>query len=209
MPLTHAERQKKFRKRQFEKHGEEAVKEKESKRRKEKRLANVEAQREKESGRKRKSRQKKAELKSVVVASPPYKSASNLGKAVKRTEPALPKSPRKRATVVKKLSMKSNDTASPENKLGHTASDTSTVLLVKDFYQRDDISRQAPGKRDTIVVRSNEKKQIMQKRHLSMNASEAYALFREEHPEEAVGKSKFAKLRPSRETLVLVSNTKT
>ena len=82
MPLTHAERQKKFRKRQLEKHGEKAVKEKESKRRKEKRLANVEAEREKERERKRKSRQKKAESKSVVVASLPYKSASTLGKAV-------------------------------------------------------------------------------------------------------------------------------
>ena len=36
----------------------------------------------------------------------------------------------------------------------------------------------------------------MQKCHLSMNVSEAYALFREEHPEESIGKSKFASLRP-------------
>ena len=92
--------------------------------------------------------------------------------------------------------MKINDTASLEKKPGHTVLDTSTVLLVKDFYQRDDISRQAPGKRDTIVVRSNEKKQTMQKRHFSMNVSEAYAIFREEHSEESVGKSKFACLRP-------------
>ena len=46
MPLTHAERQKRFCKRQLEKLGEKAVKEKESKRRKEKRLVNVEAKRE-------------------------------------------------------------------------------------------------------------------------------------------------------------------
>ena len=105
IPLTHAERQKKFRKKQLEKHGEEAVNEKESKRRKEKRLANVEAEREKERERKGKSRQKKVESKSVVVTSLAYKSASTLGKAVKRAESALPKSPRKRATVVKKLSM--------------------------------------------------------------------------------------------------------
>ena len=45
---------------------------------------------------------KKAELKSAVVTLPPYKSANTLGKAVKRAESALPKSPRKRATVVKK-----------------------------------------------------------------------------------------------------------
>ena len=56
MPLTHAERQKKFRKWQLEKLGEEVVKEKESKKRKEKRLVNVEAERVKERERKRKSR---------------------------------------------------------------------------------------------------------------------------------------------------------
>ena len=48
--------------------------------------------------------------------------------------------------VVKKHSMKINDTTSPEKNPGHTALDTSTVKLVKDFYQRDDISHQAPGK---------------------------------------------------------------
>ena len=35
----------------------------------------------------------------------------------------------------------------------------------------------------------------MQKRHLSMNVSKAYALFREKHPEESLGKSKFTSLR--------------
>ena len=90
--------------------------------------------------------------------------------------------------------MKINNTASPEKKPDHTALDTSTVLLVKKLYQHDDISRQAPGKRDTIVVRSNKEKQTIQKRHLSMNVSEAYALFREERPKESVGKSKFASL---------------
>ena len=94
----------------------------------------MEAERETERERKRKSRQKKAELKSVVVTSPPYKSASTLGKAAKRAKSALPKSPRMRATVVKKLSMKINGPASPEKKPDHTALDTSTVLLVKDFY---------------------------------------------------------------------------
>ena len=37
----------------------------------------------------------------------------------------------------------------------------------------------------------------MQKRHLSVNISEARALFKDEHPEESVGKPKFASLHPA------------
>ena len=42
MPQTHAEGQKKYREKQFQKYGKEAIKEKESKRRREKRKANIE-----------------------------------------------------------------------------------------------------------------------------------------------------------------------
>ena len=41
MPLTHAQRQKKYRERQLGKFGKKVVKEKESKKRKERRLANL------------------------------------------------------------------------------------------------------------------------------------------------------------------------
>ncbi|XP_065651101.1 E3 ubiquitin-protein ligase BRE1A-like [Hydra vulgaris] len=194
MPLTHAERQKKYRERQSEKFGEKVVKEKESKKRKERRLANLEAEPEKERQRKRKSRQKRTESKSVAVTSPPYKSVSTLGKAVKRAESALPKSPRKRAKVVQKLLTKMNEIPSPEKKHSKNALDALTTKLVLDFYQSDDISRQAPGKRDTIVVRLKNKKETVQKRHLYMNVSEAYAVFKSDYPEESVGKSKFASL---------------
>ena len=51
--------------------------------------------------------------------------------------------------------------------------------MVENFYEQDDISRQAPGKRDTIVVRSNVGKETRQRRHLFMTVAEAYKLFRE------------------------------
>jgi hypothetical protein len=56
MPLTHAERQKRYREKQKEKYGENEIKEKESKRRKEKRQQNIELNREKDRMRKQKSR---------------------------------------------------------------------------------------------------------------------------------------------------------
>ena len=63
------------------------------------------------------------------------------------------------------------------------------------FYVRDDISRQAPGKRDPIVVRTNNEKKKMQRQHLSMNISEAYQIFKQQNPDKNISRSKFASLR--------------
>ena len=103
MPLIHAERQKRYREKQKEeKYGENAVKEKESRRRKEKRQQNIELNREKDRIKKQRSRLNKAGK--IVTTSPAYRAVSTLSKAVKKAQSALPKSPRKRATLVKKLS---------------------------------------------------------------------------------------------------------
>ena len=65
------------------------------------------------------------------------------------------------------------------------------------FYLKDSISRTMPGKADTMVVRkSGEAKRTETKRHLTMTVAEVYALFKAEHPDHAVGKSKFFELRP-------------
>ena len=70
------------------------------------------------------------------------------------------------------------------------------IEIVKNFYTRDDISRQAPGKQDTVVVRENSERKTFQKRHLSMTIMEAYQIFKNEHIHISIGKSKFAELRP-------------
>ena len=195
MPLTHAERQKRYRERQKEKLGEKALKEKESKRRKAKRLENIELNREKDRLRKQRSRRKAG--KTTATASPCYKSLASLSKAVKKAKSALPNSPRKRATVVKRLSMEAGceEAIFPLLKEGFTALSKVVKDAVIEFYLRD-ISRQAPGKRDTIVVRENNEKRTMQKRHLSMNLSEVYQLFKLENSDQKIGKSKFSSLRP-------------
>ena len=44
-----------------------------------------------------------------------------------------------------------------------------TVNVIKKFYQQDDISRMAPGKRDAVTIRSDTRKEKVQKRHLYMS----------------------------------------
>ena len=58
------------------------------------------------------------------------------------------------------------------------------------------MSHQATGKRDAVVLRSNGLKKTLQRHHSAMNISEVYELFKMEYPNAAVGKSKFASLRP-------------
>ena len=114
MPLTNAERQKKYREMVTAKH-ESMYKAKKSKRRKEKRILNGEKVWKADRERQQKYRLKKAAKsainaainESTVGSSTPYSAASTLGKAVKKAERALPLSPRKRTTVIKKLAMNS------------------------------------------------------------------------------------------------------
>ena len=175
MHLTHAERQKQYREKK-KKYGENAVKEKESRKRKEKRLQNIELNREKDRISKQRSWLNKAGK--TVTTSPAYKAVSTLSKAVKKAQSALPKSPRKSATVVKKLSMEAGclEVAYPQKQEGPTSLPEHLKADVTDFYMRDDISTQAPSKRDSIAVRENNVKKTMQKRHLSMNISEVYQI---------------------------------
>lgn len=52
---------------------------------------------------------------------------------------------------------------------------------IVEFYCRDDISYQMPGKQDTIVVRQNGMKSTHQKRVLLYNIREVYQLFLSEN----------------------------
>ena len=68
--------------------------------------------------------------------------------------------------------------------------------MLENFYEHNDISRQAPGKSDTIVVRTDVRKETHQRRHLFMTVAEAHKLFREKYPDKCIRTSKFAELRP-------------
>ena len=140
----------------------------------------------------------------------PYKSRSSLGKAIARATRGLPQSPHKRAVVVKELAsslgvnIKRDVSELPFQSKNQLAIETTNKI--KEFYERDDISRMMPGKADCITVKTADGgKEIRQKRHLIMTVSEAYQLFKENFPELTVGKSKFAALRPQH--VLLVSKT--
>ena len=59
-----------------------------------------------------------------------------------------------------------------------------TVSLVKDFYEFDDISR---GKKDLVSVRQGDQRVHVQKRLLLGNLKEVYQQFKENHPMEKIG----------------------
>ncbi|KAG1668796.1 Dipeptidyl peptidase 8 [Nymphon striatum] len=134
----------------------------------------------------------------------PFKTASALGKATARAkralQNALPSSPKRKAAVMKKLYTTipditlSTSEQLQEHKNGIPAD---IVANVKNFYERDDISRQAPGRRNVINVRGADGIKIQfQTRHLTSSILETHALFCEEFPDTRIGKSKFAELRP-------------
>ena len=134
--------------------------------------------------------------------SPPYTTVQSLGKAAARARKLLPQCPEKRKVVLKKLLLEVEETNEASCSLNfikkeHRGSLKSEVVTaIKEFYFREDISRQAPGLKDFITVRKIGKpKEKMQIRHLCTSISETHALFVREYGE-IVGKSKFAEYRP-------------
>ena len=70
------------------------------------------------------------------------------------------------------------------------------IKLVENFFNRDDISRICPGKKDFLSVKTSEGRELRQKKILLVNVNEAYELFKKEEPGLKIGRSKFASLRP-------------
>ncbi|CAF1530923.1 unnamed protein product [Adineta ricciae] len=66
----------------------------------------------------------------------------------------------------------------------------------KNFYCRDDISCQAPGKHDAITVKDNGTMLKVQKRYLLHTLNEVYRLFLNENTDDRISCSSFKELRP-------------
>ena len=68
---------------------------------------------------------------------------------------------------------------------------------VVEFYERVDVSRMCPGKKDCVSIRKKDgSKEKVQKRLLLANISEIYANFKAEFPSLKIGFSTFALLWP-------------
>lgn len=76
---------------------------------------------------------------------------------------------------------------------------------IMQFYSKDEISWQAPGRKDRVIIRGkdnlgNKVKTTLQTRYMLISLSEAHSLFCKES-EIKVGLSKFCDLRPKHVTL--------
>lgn len=130
-----------------------------------------------------------------------YKTPQSLGKAVKKVFTALPKSPGKQAVVVKEIVKKtfSRDICKKlfTNRKQILRQNISKELVTK-FYCSDEISRQAPGKRDVKSVKNEitGKRQKIPIRHMTMNITDAFYEFKRQNPQSKVGLSTFFSWRP-------------
>lgn len=82
---------------------------------------------------------------------------------------------------------------------------------VKIFFERDDISRICPGKKDCISIRNIEtgEKELIQKRLILMNLKEAYAIYKNTPDAPDIGFSSFCSIRPKFCILAGASGTHT
>ncbi|CAF2013388.1 unnamed protein product [Rotaria magnacalcarata] len=174
---------------------------------------------EKDAARHRKTRQVKRRLKlasqklgsqlnQLSMSSPStapkstYKSVQSLAKAVHRTERALPASPRRKEEIIRQLAVKHGIIAKslappkPSKTPGHSLPE-STINNVVKFYQLNEISSTAPGKKDVVIIRSTDgTKAKIQKRYLVMTVREVYEQFKLMYPNEKIGSTSFSLLRP-------------
>jgi hypothetical protein len=130
----------------------------------------------------------------------PFGSRQAQGKAVRRVQFSLPKSPRKQKFVVEHLAKRCGvrlDTNEGFSKAGSNKLSDEVQQAVKDFYMRDDISRQAPGRKDYITIKTGKEKGKVQKRHLYVTVAEVHQLFITEFPNLKIGLSSMARLRPA------------
>ncbi len=154
-----------------------------------------------------KKRQEKAEAEKAAKPTAPFNSAQAFAKAAARARRALRKSlpsPRRRKLVTRKLYEEERDKSPDPEPVPKkqprphgNALSGDTIEKVKLFYEQDDVSRQAPGRKDCITIRhDNGVKEKTQVRHLVNSITETYALFKRKYPLAKVGSSKFAELRP-------------
>ncbi|ESO88891.1 hypothetical protein LOTGIDRAFT_165309 [Lottia gigantea] len=130
----------------------------------------------------------------TVVGGTPYKSMSSLRKAKSRVMKALPKSPRKRASLVKLMACDILGTYIAAPKIRTNQEIEEAVIS---FYENENISRMMPGKADFITLKDQlGNKYTKQKRHQVATITETYKCFIEDNPSADISKSKFTSLRP-------------
>jgi hypothetical protein len=149
---SNKERQKRYR----QNHGEE-YKEKNRVRMRQKRqnLSVTDKEEDKTKARERMQVKREKEIRLTNLDDDSFQSPQSLGKAVAKAERNLPKDRNRRIAVLTELCRRDNLSVgshqSPQFK-GTTSRDT-LYTIVEDFYNRDDISQQTPGLKETVYVK--------------------------------------------------------
>ena len=118
----------------------------------------------------------------------------------KRNSYEIHRSPHKQHFVVGKLA-RSVGSVSSSSKKSISAESEARRELVHTFYRTDDVSWQAPGKKDCIIIREATEageriKQTQHVRYMIMSLREAWNKFKEQHSTPKMCLSKFCELRP-------------
>lgn len=100
------------------------------------------------------------------------------------------------AKSVKELVLEKGIFSNSDQKIGPQSIKSETVDRVIAFYRDSDISKIMPGMRDCISYNNNMEKIKVQRRLMLFNLKEVYAMFKDKYPEDKIGFSKFATLRP-------------
>lgn len=108
--------------------------------------------------------------------------------------------------ISKKLVAQKGILSSPNVKCGHRLP-SQTEMLIKEFYMHDDYSRQMPGKKDFVSIRTPNGRVHEQKRLILSNLKELHASFKKQNSSVKVSFSKFAMLRPKNCVLAGASGT--
>lgn len=140
------------------------------------------------------SQQQQQELQQQENKLEAYTCKQTLGKAIKRAESALPRDSQKKIEVIAALYKKYVEPTNQanENTFNDNLEMEAKLKLAKEIYQREDISVQAAGRKDTIIVGG----EIVPKRFMLLTVSEAYEIYKQETVGRGVSKSKFFECRP-------------
>ena len=110
------------------------------------------------------------------------------------------------ARKVKQLVKEKSVLSSPDPRPGQQVSQE-TFDNVVSFYENDEYSRCMPGKKDFVSVKSADGRIHVQKCLILSNLMELHQRFKTKYPQQRIGFSKFAELRPKHCILAGASGT--
>ena len=117
-----------------------------------------------------------------MFSSKPSLTVQTVAKATKKVKQILPKDPVKKKLVIQSMAESIGLLPTPTYQRVSRTLSSKLKNDILHFYERDDISYQMPGKRDTVVVKQYSSKETYQKRILLYNLREVHQMFLQENP---------------------------